>query len=349
MRGVVDVEPDLGRLLPGRDEPAYAVGEDLRAASGERSEPGCLELAQHLLVREARERRHVVDLGGRVALEVHVGKRVVQRGDRVAVEGEVDVRVLAVDHVDLGEPGHLALSEHVLDELLGRERVRVLLLARRGEGAELALHAADVRLVQVQVLDEVHLVRAAARAAREVGERAELEQVVRLEDRDAVVEVEALSGLDLLPDRLQRLQLENGDQLLLSTTARVNASSSSGAARRRGRTWPPKRSGGPARETGRAHRSPRRGRGRPPSGLPRARRARPGPRCAASSSGSVGVPSRRSVPGTLPVSIVSPVQSRTSSAIWKAMPRRRPYSPLPPPRTHAASKSFPVFSEQRSR
>ena len=117
------------------------------------------------------------------------------------------MRVLAVDHVDLGEPGHLALREHVLDELLGRERVRVLLLPRRRERAELALHAADVRLVQVQVLDEVDLVRAAAQAAREVGELAEREQVVRLEDRDAVLEVEALSGLDLLPDRLQGLEL----------------------------------------------------------------------------------------------------------------------------------------------
>ena len=115
------------------------------------------------------------------------------------------MRVLAVDHVDLGEPGDLALREHVLDELVGGERVGVLLLARRRERAELALHAADVRLVHVEVLDEEDLVRSAANAAREVGERAELEQVVRLEERDAVVEVEALSGLDLLPDRLERL------------------------------------------------------------------------------------------------------------------------------------------------
>ena len=147
----------------------------------------------------------MVDLRRRVALEVHVGQRVVQRRDRVAVEAEVDVRVLAVDHVDLGEPRDLALGEHVLDELLRGERVRVLLLPRRRERAELALHAADVRLVHVEVLDEEDLVRSAANAAREVGERAELEEVVGLEDRDAVVEVEALSGLDLLPDRLERL------------------------------------------------------------------------------------------------------------------------------------------------
>jgi hypothetical protein len=96
------------------------------------------------------------------------------------------------------------LREHVLDELLRRVRVGVLLLARRRERAELALHAADVRLVHVQVLDEEDLVRAPADASGEIGERAQLEQVVRLEERDAVVEFEALPGLDLLPDRLQR-------------------------------------------------------------------------------------------------------------------------------------------------
>ena len=81
----------------------------------------------------------------------------------------------------------------------------MLLLARRREGAKLALHAADIRLVDVEVLDEVDLVGAAARAAREIGERPELEEVVGLEKRDAVVEVETRAGLDLLPDRLQRL------------------------------------------------------------------------------------------------------------------------------------------------
>jgi len=105
--------------------------------------------------------------------------------------------------VDLREPGDLTLAEHVLDELLARERVGLLLLPRRCERAELALHPTDVRLVQIQVLDEEDLVGAAALPTREIGKRAELEQVIGLEDRDAVVEVQALSGLELLPDRLQ--------------------------------------------------------------------------------------------------------------------------------------------------
>ena len=100
----------------------------------------------------------------------------------------------------------LVLLDRVLDELLGRDRVRVLLLVRLCERAELALHAADVRLVEVEVLDEEDLVAAAADAPREIGELAEREQVVRLHQRDAVLEVEPLSGLDLLADRGERLQ-----------------------------------------------------------------------------------------------------------------------------------------------
>ena len=172
----------------------------------------------------------MVDLGGGVELQVHVGHRVVQRARRVDVEAEVDVRVLAVDHVDLGEAGQLPLAQRVGDELVRRDRVRVLLLARLREGAELALDAADVRLVQVQVLDEVDLVGPAAHAARQVGELAEPEQVVGLEQRQAVLEVEPLAGLDLVADLLQRrcaLQDCHGVQRLLSTTTSAMASSSS--------------------------------------------------------------------------------------------------------------------------
>jgi hypothetical protein len=169
----------------------------------------------------------VVDLGCRVALEVHVRKRVVQRRDRVPVVAEVDVRVLAVDHVDLGEARRLPLVQDVGEELLGAQRVRVLLLAGRREGAELALHPADVRLVDVEVLDEVDLVAAAALPAREIGELAEREQVVRLEQENPVLEVEPLARLHLLADRVQRAERDGGYQLLLSTTAQVNASSSS--------------------------------------------------------------------------------------------------------------------------
>src|SRR5712691_10557862 len=116
-----------------------------------------------------------------------------------------DVWVLAVDAVDLRELRDRVLLDRVLDELLRGDRVRVLLLARLCERTELALHAAHVRLVEVEVLDEVDLIAAAAHAAREIGELAEREQVVRLHQRHAVLEVEPRAGLDLVPDRGERL------------------------------------------------------------------------------------------------------------------------------------------------
>ena len=148
----------------------------------------------------------MVDLGGRVELEVHVRQRSLQLAQRLGVVVELDVRVLAVHAVDLGEPRRLVLRDGVRDELVRGERERVLLLARLRKGAELALHAADVRLVQVEVLDEVDLVAAAAQPARQVGELAEREHVVRFHQHDAVLEVEALPGLDLLAHRRKCVQ-----------------------------------------------------------------------------------------------------------------------------------------------
>ena len=217
--GVVHVEPDLRGLLPGRDEPSHAIGEDLCTAARERPEPDRLELAQHLLVREPGERRHVVDLGRRVALEKDVGKRLVELRDRVPVEVEGDVGVLAVHHVDLGEAGELPLREGVRDELVGGDRVGLLLLLGRRERAELALHAADVRLVQIHVLHEEDAVVPAPHAAGEVGELADGEQVVGLEEREPVVEVETFARLDLCPDPGKRGVDRDRHQEALSTTA----------------------------------------------------------------------------------------------------------------------------------
>ena len=189
----MDVEPLVGVLLAGRDEPPHSVGEDLGAAARQRPEPRGLQLAQHRLVRDAGELRHVVHLAGREELQVDVRQRVVELRDDLDVVAEVDVRALAPDHVDLREPGQLALAHRVLDELLRGVRVRARLLLGDGEGAELALHAADVRLVEVEVLDEEDAVVPAAPATREVGELADRQQVVRLEEREAVLRVEALA------------------------------------------------------------------------------------------------------------------------------------------------------------
>jgi hypothetical protein len=61
-------------------------------------------------------------------------------------------------------------------------------------------------VVQVQVVDEVDLVAAAAQAPGGVGQLAQLQDVARLEQRDPVVEVEPLAGGDLFANRRQCVQ-----------------------------------------------------------------------------------------------------------------------------------------------
>ena len=149
------------------------------------------------------------------------------RGE-VGVVREVEVRVLAADHVDLGELLVRADLQRLLDQVVDRPHLGVGLLRRARERAELALHPADRRVVQVQVVDEEDVVRAAAEAARGVGQLAEREQVVALEQRDAVVEVEALTRDDLVADLHELLVAACGDGQLhasRSTTPRTTARS----------------------------------------------------------------------------------------------------------------------------
>ena len=116
-------------------------------------------------------------------------------------------------------PSRSCSATRVGDEVVGADRVGLLLLLGRGERAELALHAADVRLVQIDVLDEVDAVVAAAHPAREVGELAQREQVVGLEQRQPVLEVEAHTRLHLLADDVEHPVFGDRSHDALSTTA----------------------------------------------------------------------------------------------------------------------------------
>ena len=144
-----------------------------------------------------------MDLRRGKELEVDTRQALLEGARDVGVVREVEVRVLATDHVDLGEVLMLAHVLRVGHEVADVPHDRIGLLRRAGEGAELALHAADRRVVEIQVVDEVHVIGAATVATREVGQLAEFENVVRLEQRDAVVEVKAFARDDLLANFLQ--------------------------------------------------------------------------------------------------------------------------------------------------
>ena len=131
--------------------------------------------------------------------------------------------------MNFGEAGDRLLRDRVLDELVGADRVRVLLLLRLRKRAELALHAANVRLIEIEVLDEIDLVAAAADAAREIGDLAEGEEIVRLHQCEPILEVEPLARLHLFPDGGEDVEGVEDRHAYLSrlTTACVSDSSSS--------------------------------------------------------------------------------------------------------------------------
>jgi hypothetical protein len=87
---------------------------------------------------------------------------------------------------------------HRREHLVGTHRVAARVLARGREGAELAVQRVDaeVRRVQVPVDVEVDLV-AVLRAVRLIGQAAEREEVLGLEERQRIRAREALAGGDL--------------------------------------------------------------------------------------------------------------------------------------------------------
>ena len=72
VRELVDREIAIGVALVVADLPPHALGEDLRAAAGQRVEPRRLQLAQHLLVGHLVEIGEERDLDRGEALEMNV-------------------------------------------------------------------------------------------------------------------------------------------------------------------------------------------------------------------------------------------------------------------------------------
>ena len=218
VRGPVRGDPVVGVLLARRDQLSDAVGEHLGAAAGERAQARLLEIRQDRSRGETRELGHVVDLGRGEELQVDVGQRLVQRSRHAGVVVVADVGVLAADHVDLAVALALVHLDGVGDQVGDVPRVGALLPARARERAELALHPAHVGVVQVQVVDEEDLVGAPAQPPGGVGQLAEREHVVALEERDPVVEIEPLAGDHLVADGCERVQMGgNGHEQAEST------------------------------------------------------------------------------------------------------------------------------------
>ena len=192
------LQPALAGEFVRAGELADARVEHLGPAAGHGAQARVHEQAQGLVHRFAGKPGQVVDLHAGEGLQVHVRADLADGAEHVHVIGERQVRVDAADDVDLAD----RLVQPLTD--LGADLVQAHLVGQRvtlgtAEGAELAQVGADVRVVDVLVVDEVGAV-AVLPLADDVGEVAEGEDVRVVVEATAVVQGQAFARPDLVED-----------------------------------------------------------------------------------------------------------------------------------------------------
>ena len=201
----MDLAPAVGVGLAGVvQELLQALGEDLGAAAGHRVQARRLEPRQRLARLDLPAPPQVVDLRRRERLDLGLRPRRVDGADEPLVVLEGPVRMVAAHDVRLAR-ARLDHREHVLDRVLEGAGLALLL----GEVAEAAREHADIGRVHVAVHHEEDLVAVAARLGG-VRETSHAVKILGLEEQEALVAVESLLGLYLVPERLEALIAEQG-------------------------------------------------------------------------------------------------------------------------------------------
>src|SRR3972149_4063315 len=192
----VDLAPPVGVRLAGVPELLLQpAGEDLRAASGHRVKPRRLEADQGLPRAGRPPPPKVIDLRGGEGLDLYVGMLGVDGADQALVVLEGPVWVVAPADVHLPD-AVLDHSQDVFDRVLEGAGLSLL----PGEVAEAAGQDAQVGGIDVAVDDEEDPV-ADAPPLCEVGHLPDAQEVVGLEEKEAVLPGEPLARGDFLPNR----------------------------------------------------------------------------------------------------------------------------------------------------
>ena len=136
---------------------ADLVVEDLGRSAGHAAEAGVAQHAQVVLEGHVRTSGSVEDLHRREGVHVDLREGRLDRDEDIPVVERAHLRVDAALHADFGRPPR----DRFFD--LGENRIHpvvvgVVLPALPFEGAELAVHEADVREVDVAVHDVRHVV-----------------------------------------------------------------------------------------------------------------------------------------------------------------------------------------------
>ncbi len=178
---------------------SHALREDFGAAAGQRVEPGCHQLAKHLLIGHLVEIGEERDLDGGETLQVDVRPDALETPQQIRVVTPRQVRMQSVDDVDFGQWLVRALAQ-LVPGLLERQRVRARvawLQARKG--AEETAGDADVGRFEPDVV-VVERAAAVAPLALTIREPADRQEVGGFEEPDAVRELQPRSGRKLFFD-----------------------------------------------------------------------------------------------------------------------------------------------------
>src|SRR5262249_47272006 len=194
VRLAVDANPRVGVGLVFADLVAYLGVEDLGAAAGQAAEAGVFKLGEDVARRLAGQPREPVPFDGGVGFQVEPRVGLVDDADDVEIPLVGQQVVQAADDVQLGGAAALGLGGALEDLFVGHD-VTLRTFQVGPKGAEGAAVNADVGRVEVGV-DVVIGEVAVFALAHLVGEFAEGEQVGRLVEVNAVVEREALAGVD---------------------------------------------------------------------------------------------------------------------------------------------------------
>ena len=194
-------QPLLAVDLVIANDPPHAFVEDLCAAARQRIHAGVHQLQQRLANGELAPLRQIGDLHHGERLQMDFRETLLQAAQHLAVPIQRQLRMQAADDVELGDRFAPALAR-AMPHFFERPGVRLGILGALAEGAQLAAGHAHVGGIDVPVDVEPGDVAVLA-LAHQVGHVADGQNVGAAEEREAVVEIQALAGLHFFQNRLQ--------------------------------------------------------------------------------------------------------------------------------------------------
>ena len=152
VRDVHDLQPRVGFAFQRSDAVAHRVHEDFAAAAGDAAESGVLEFRDDLAQRHLEYFGKMLKLwrAETVDIDVRIFRADVRKHVEIPLDAELRMVPALQQNLHAADGGEFV---ELLIQLLAREHIVVVVFLRAVERAELAIHVADVRVVDVAVHD----------------------------------------------------------------------------------------------------------------------------------------------------------------------------------------------------